>query len=77
MNFRNNVSVTGTFSVTSSVTLNGGGTSVTPSTNDNSKAIATTEWVKSQGYTSGSTGITSNGDITSVDDIDCRFWMGL
>jgi hypothetical protein len=46
------------------VALNGGGTSITPATNDNSTAIATTEFVKAQNYLSASSPITLSGDVS-------------
>lgn len=46
------------------VALNGGGTSLTPATSDNSTAIATTEFVKAQNYLSASSPITLSGDVT-------------
>lgn len=45
-----------------SVSLGGSATATTPATNDNSTAVATTAWVKSQGYGTSS----ASGTVTSV-----------
>lgn len=45
-----------------SVSLGASATATTPSTNDNSTAVATTAWVKAQNYGSGN----SSGTVTSV-----------
>lgn len=45
-----NASIGGTLGVTGATTLTGGGTSITPSTADNSTTIATTAYVKAQAY---------------------------
>lgn len=45
-----NASIGGTLGVTGAASLNGGGTSTTPATGDNSTAIATTAFVKAQAY---------------------------
>jgi hypothetical protein len=45
-----NASIGGTLTVTGAAALNGGGTSTTPATADNTTAIATTAYVKAQGY---------------------------
>lgn len=49
-----NASIGGTLGVTGAATLSGGGTSITVATADNSTAIATTAFVKAQGYVSSS-----------------------
>jgi hypothetical protein len=55
---------TGTATHTGSVALNGGGTSTTPATSDNSTNIATTAFVKAQNYLTGNQNISVTGDAT-------------
>lgn len=52
-----NASIGGTLTVTGAAALNGGGTSTTPATADNSTAIATTAYVKAQFANTALTGV--------------------
>lgn len=60
-----NASIGGTLSVTGSTSL-ATATATTPATADNSTAIATTAWVRAQGYSGATTGTSANTPNTLV-----------
>jgi len=60
-----NASIGGTLTVTGSTSL-ATATATTPATADNSTAVATTAWVKAQGYSGATTGTSANTPNTLV-----------
>jgi hypothetical protein len=60
-----NASIGGTFSVTGATTL-AAATATTPITSDNSTAVATTAWVRAQGFSGPTSGTSTNTPNTLV-----------